>query len=167
MRSGSLARVFRRGDLTDRSPDRIPAQDCINTQVSTPEGLGRFRLLVIRTAGAAGLDSDRTDRLTLAANEVVTNALSHGVPPATVTISTTSAAIAVAVHDRGPGFAPLPGSAGASQDHARRGGPDASSPPPDPGLLSGRGMWLVHHLCDLVDTRTNADGTTVTLTLYR
>jgi hypothetical protein len=38
---------------------------------------------------------------------------------------------------------------------------------PGQGSLGGRGLWLVHHLCDLVETRTGEDGTVVRLHVHR
>lgn len=133
-----------------------------------PEDLARIRLLVTRTAHEAGLDSDRSNRLTLAANEIIANAIRHGVPPAMITIITTLTAIAVAVHDQGPGFTIRPAAAGKRpEDAVRDAVPPATRPPPDAEQVNGRGMRLARRLCDRLDVYTNSAGTTVTLTLYR
>ncbi len=98
----------------------------------------------------AGLDPDRTGGLVVAVNEIVANAITHGQPPATITMTATGANICVAVHDLG-------------------GGPDrdglADAQLPGPQHLRGRGLWLATQLCDQVDVRSDADGTTVTLIL--
>jgi hypothetical protein len=33
--------------------------------------------------------------------------------------------------------------------------------------VGGRGIWLVHQLCDLVEVRSGAEGTTVRMSVYR
>jgi anti-sigma regulatory factor (Ser/Thr protein kinase) len=98
------------------------------------------------TAGLVRLD--HADELVLAVSEAVTNALVHGVPPATVRIWLGEDRVVVHVHDEGEGPAdPLVGL-------LRRGGDEAAS---------GRGMWIAHQLD--VDIALFADGTGFTVRL--
>jgi anti-sigma regulatory factor (Ser/Thr protein kinase) len=123
----------------------------VTVAVTVPGDLSEVRHRVQEVARRHEFDPGRGARLVLAVNEIVTNAISHGVPPATVTISVTERAFVVAVHDRGAGFSPTGTGTGA----------------PSVDRVDGRGLWLAHRLCDRVDVRTVPSGTTVTLTLYR
>jgi anti-sigma regulatory factor (Ser/Thr protein kinase) len=123
----------------------------VTVYATGPDDLSEVRHCVSEMARLGGLDRDRTFRLTIAVNEIVTNAIRHGVPPATVTLTTTRPAVVVAVHDRGAGFAQTE--------------PDTDPPPVD--RVDGRGLWLATRLCDEVDVRTDPAGTTVTLVLDR
>src|SRR5687768_10770232 len=59
------------------------------------------RQLVADLSMTVGVEPDRTDGFVVAVNEIVTNALTHGLPPVTITVSSTSTAVQVAVHDQG------------------------------------------------------------------
>lgn len=119
--------------------------------VTVMDDLAEVRQQVRECARLHEIDAGRTAGFVVAVNEIVTNAISHGVPPATVTISATAHAFRVAVHDRGTGYLP-----------------DLSGTPPPPVEQDhGRGLWLANRLCDQVDVRTDPSRTTVTLTLYR
>jgi anti-sigma regulatory factor (Ser/Thr protein kinase) len=112
-------------------------------------GLGDLqavRRLVGSFAINAGLSGARTEEIVLAVNEIATNALLHGQPPATVRAWNADEEIILEVVDAGEGI------------------PDALAgqlPPPAQGL-GGRGLWLTRLLCDAVEI-CNAGGCTVTV----
>jgi anti-sigma regulatory factor (Ser/Thr protein kinase) len=110
--------------------------------------LARLRESMTRAARLAGLDDDRGSQLVLAVNEAATNAIRHGSGHADVTVSRTDHAIIVEVTDEGPGISTT-----------------ASALPPPIEATSGRGLWLVHHLCDRVDIHTGHWGTRIQLTM--
>ncbi len=86
---------------------------------------------------------------------MVANAITHGTPPVTLTITTTDTStgrtVVVAVHDCGRGGRRIA----------------AETAPPGPDRLHGRGLLLATRLCDRIDARTDAGGTTITLTVTR
>jgi anti-sigma regulatory factor (Ser/Thr protein kinase) len=94
----------------------------------------------------AGIDPDRAARLTLAVNEVVTNAIQHGGGSAEVTIRIAGARVIVEVEDTGSG---IPA--------------DVTAVRPGPEAMRGRGLWLANELCDEVDVRTGQAGTRIRL----
>jgi anti-sigma regulatory factor (Ser/Thr protein kinase) len=133
----------------------------VSVQAVTAADLASVRLLATEIAVVAGMDADRAGQLSVAVNEIVANAIIHGIPPATVTVTPTDTAVMILVHDRGDGFTrpgviPAPAH-GPGQSTA------ADAAPPSPDHLNGRGLWLATHLCDRLDVRTDAHGTTVTL----
>jgi anti-sigma regulatory factor (Ser/Thr protein kinase) len=128
-------------------------------EIAELDDLATVRGHVVEAARQAALDPDRTAGLTVAVNEVVTNAITHGMPPATVTITLTGGAVLITVHDRGTRFADLSAVRTATGENA------AEAAPPGPDHVRGRGLWLASALCDRVDIRAGAGGTTVTLTM--
>jgi anti-sigma regulatory factor (Ser/Thr protein kinase) len=118
------------------------------------------RQVVARASLTVGVEPDRADGFVVAVNEIVTNALTHGLPPATITISSTGMAVQVAVHDRGGFGDPYPAGAG----HV---GTDPVGQPPATDRPNGRGLWLASQLSDHLDIRTDTNGTTVTVRLHR
>ena len=111
------------------------------------DDLGRLRRLVGDRANAAGLSSPRVQDLQLAVNEVATNSLRHGGPTTTARVWQSETELVCQVE--GPG-------------HIRD--PLAGRRTPEPTSCGGRGLWLVHLLCDLVEVRSGEDGTVVRLT---
>jgi anti-sigma regulatory factor (Ser/Thr protein kinase) len=111
-----------------------------------PESLGRLRALVGREAARAGLLSGRIADLVLAVNEVATNSISHGGGSGRLRVWRESTALVCEVSDRGQVDSAL-------VDRRRPG------PQPD----DSRGLWIVNQLCDLVQLRSGASGTTVRL----
>ena len=92
----------------------------------------------------AGLGPVRTDDLTLAVWELAVNSVQHGGGEGVLRIWQEHDALVCEVRDSGYIDDPLVG---------RRTSVVATS--------GQRGIWLVNHLCDLVQLRTNAGGTTV------
>lgn len=107
------------------------------------------RRLVFERAIAAGLRPHQAADLVLAANEVATNSLRHGGGAGVVRVWSDRERIVCEVRDAGRIGQALVG---------RRRTPLKSS--------GGRGLWLVHQLCDLVEVRSNHGGTTVRMSIY-
>lgn len=95
-----------------------------------------------------GLSGEHAGQFTLAINEVVINSVRHGggIAAVTVVADEAGAEITVTVTDDGPGFdgAVRPELPPADQDH-------------------GRGLWLVHKMCDDVVIDSSSRGTLVRL----
>ncbi|MGH3498481.1 MAG: ATP-binding protein [Nocardioidaceae bacterium] len=101
-------------------------------------------------AEAAGVVWRRRDDCVLAVNELVTNSLLHGGGRGRLRIWADPDAFVCEVHDAGRIDDPLVG---------RRA--------PRPGCEHGRGLWIVHHLCDLTQIRSSPTaGTTVRITTW-
>jgi len=112
-------------------------------QVSSGQ-LMELRTLVRTRAEQLRVHPDRADDLVLAVNEVVTNSLRHGGGTADVAVWADDTSMVCEVRDRGHIADILAG---------------RFSPPPS--ATSGRGLWLVNQLCDLVQLRSSAHGTVV------
>ncbi|MDP9100822.1 MAG: sensor histidine kinase [Actinomycetota bacterium] len=108
--------------------------------------LGRVRSLTERTASEAGLSADRTHDVVLAVNEMAANSLHHGGGHGMLRIWVDGPVLICEIHDRGAINDPLVG---------RR--------VPDFQQEGGRGVWLAHQLCDLVQIRTFTDSNVVRL----
>lgn len=106
--------------------------------------LSALRGFVHRRAEEAGLGDERVDDLVYAVNEVVTNSICHGEGRARVSVWTEDSAVVCEVRDRGWIRDPLAGRLA-----------------PRPGTMTGRGLWLVNQLCDLVQLRSSPAGTTL------
>lgn len=105
------------------------------------------RQFVADRARLAGLAPDRVTDLVIAAGELAANTLAHTSGPGTLWVWAAGGEILCQVADSGYVRDPLAGSFL----------PD----PAEPG--GGRGLWVVHQLCDLVETRTGPAGTAVRL----
>lgn len=112
--------------------------------------LGAARRRLNDLAADAGLDPDRAADLVLAVSELGANSILHGGGGGTVRCWTTADAIVCEVADQGWIVDPLAGS--------RR---------PAPTADRGRGLWLVHALCDLVQVRSDPSGTIVRVVVRR
>jgi anti-sigma regulatory factor (Ser/Thr protein kinase) len=101
-------------------------------------------------ARLAGLSPDRTGDLVIAVGELAGNTLTHTGGPGALTMWVADDEIVCQVQDSGQITDPLAGT--------RR--PDADDP------SRGRGLWVVDQLCDLVEMRTGAAGTTIRLHMH-
>lgn len=108
--------------------------------------LGQVRRAVVRQAREAGLAGERVTDLQLAVNEVATNAVVHTSGPGTLRIWREARRLVCEIRDRG-----------------RLADRLAGRVPADPYSGSGRGLLIVHELCDLVEIHTGETGTTVRL----
>lgn len=112
--------------------------------------LSRIRALVGSRAGQAGLPRDRATDLVLAVSEVAANTIRHTGHPGTLRIWPGRRELVCELSDRGHIQDPLAG--------RRR---------PAPGRAGGHGLWIVHQACDLVELRSDEQGTTIRLHVYR
>jgi anti-sigma regulatory factor (Ser/Thr protein kinase) len=106
--------------------------------------LADLRRFIARRARAARLGSARGDDLVLAINEVATNSVRHGGGRGTLRAWQEGDFLICEVRDGGVIDDPLVG--------RRR---------PDGAKVGGYGLWLVNHVCDLVQVRSDARGTVV------
>jgi anti-sigma regulatory factor (Ser/Thr protein kinase) len=106
--------------------------------------LPAVRSFVSRQAKEAGLDRSRAADLVLAVSELATNSIIHGGGQGTVVLWRDPDALFCEVRDRGRLEHPLLG-----------------RERPGSAQSSGRGLWLVNHLCDLVQIRSFPTGNVV------
>jgi anti-sigma regulatory factor (Ser/Thr protein kinase) len=112
--------------------------------------LPQVRRVVARQARAAELDEARTDDLITAVNELASNSIQHGGGAGTLQTWRRPDRVVCEVRDFGRITDPMAG--------RRRSAADRSP---------GRGLPLVHLLCDLVQTYTCATGTTMRVHVLR
>jgi anti-sigma regulatory factor (Ser/Thr protein kinase) len=105
--------------------------------------LGVLRRRVVAHAAEAGASPVRAGDLALAVTELATNSIRHGGGHGRLRLWADGASLVCEVADTGHITDPLVG---------RR---------PTSRQLHGRGLWLVHQLCDLVQVRTEPGGTVV------
>lgn len=110
------------------------------------DSLRELRALVARCAEEAGLGADRTADLVLATSEIAANTLRHTADGGTLRVWRTGREILCQIEDGGVITDALAG-------RVRPAG----------GEPSGHGLWLVNQVCDLVEVRSRADGTTIRL----
>lgn len=106
--------------------------------------LHEARSRVSAEASRAGLSSDRIFDLVASVGELTANSIMHGGGQGVLSFWREDGALVVEVEDRGLIEEPLAG----------RIRPGASR-------LSGRGLWMVNHLCDLAQVRSGPAGTRV------
>jgi anti-sigma regulatory factor (Ser/Thr protein kinase) len=111
-------------------PSELGQSDAIHV-LDHPRQLTELRQVVRSHAARAGLTTSRSEDLVLAVSEVASNALEHGVPPATVCLWITSTLVICQISDNGHFTQPL---AGLLPPHRNQG--------------RGRGLWMIHQLCD-------------------
>lgn len=110
------------------------------------DGLAAVRRFTFAHAAQAGLGATRTSDLVLAVNELATNSVRYGGGRGAVLMWEDGEAVVCEVRDAG-----------------RMSDPLAGRHRPDPSLPGGRGLFMVNHLCDLVQIRSRAQGTSVRL----
>jgi anti-sigma regulatory factor (Ser/Thr protein kinase) len=110
--------------------------------------LGDVRHAVALHGERAGLAAARVDDLVLAVNEVVANSVRHGGGHGVLRVWREDGVLVCEVKDRGRIRDPLAG---------RR--------TPHVGQLGGRGLWLAHVVSDLVQLRSDPDGTVVRVSM--
>ena len=140
------------GDYLDPSTvlawdDPLPAPPADPAEiVFTREDLALVRTFVSEHAAGAGFADDRVSDLVLAVNELATNSMRHGGGRGLLSVWRENGTFLCEVHDRGRITDPL---AGRELPLDLRGG--------------GRGLWLVNHLCDLVQVRSSEAGNVIRL----
>ena len=105
--------------------------------------LGRLRVWVAEQADASGLDAERSSELVTAINELTTNTVRHAGTHGVLRFWTVPGELIFQVEDAGHILDPL---AGRRLQAAGTG---------------GLGLWMANQLCDLVEVRTSAAGTTI------
>lgn len=105
------------------------------------ESLAKVRATVMREAARAGLGVDRVADAVQTVNEAATNSLQYGGGHGTLRVWRDADALVCEVADSGHIGQPLAG----------RQRPAATAE-------GGRGLWLVNHLCDLVELRSYPSG---------
>jgi anti-sigma regulatory factor (Ser/Thr protein kinase) len=104
------------------------------------------RSVVAAEARSAGLGRERAEDLVLAVSEVAANAIRHGQGGGVLQVWERPGRLICQIEDLGHIQDPLAG-------HRL----------PSSHATGGIGLWAVNQLCDLVEVRTGADGTTVRL----
>jgi anti-sigma regulatory factor (Ser/Thr protein kinase) len=133
-----------------------PEPDCFAGELPPPatpeifafglEELSEVRRRVAVAAEGAGMSPHGVADLIIAASELVANSVMHGGGSGTLRLWRENGSLLAEVEDRGRIEGPLVGRL-------------------RPGLAQegGRGLWLANQLCDLVQIRSGAAGTTVRL----
>ena len=125
----------------------LPAPGSPVTELEfTREDAALVRTFVGEYASAAGIGGARLDDLVLAVHELATNTMRHGGGRGVLRAWRENGTLLCEVADRGHIADPL---AGRERPPDRYGG--------------GRGLWMVNHLCDLVQLRTSRAGNVVRL----
>jgi anti-sigma regulatory factor (Ser/Thr protein kinase) len=127
-----------------------PPPDTVEWRAFSAEVLGDIRRRVRAFAAEAALTADQVDDLELAVGEVMANSVVHGGGHGNVAWWSENGRVMCEVRDRGRITDPLAG---------RR--------DPAGSTTTGRGLWLVNQLCDLVQIRVFRAGTTLRLHLER
>jgi anti-sigma regulatory factor (Ser/Thr protein kinase) len=109
-----------------------------------------IRRVVAHHAGALGFSAARGEDAILAVNEVMTNSVRYGGASGTVALWHQGRTLVCEVRDHGRIEQVLAGRI--RPPHAQAG---------------GHGLWIVNQLCDLVQIRCDASGTTVRLFISR
>jgi hypothetical protein len=115
-----------------------------------PGGLAALRAAVERRGHTAGLTSQRVEDLVLAANELATNVVRHGQGEGCLQMWTDGPWLICEVANRDGLADPFIGTRSPASDET-----------------TGRGLWIVNQLCDLVELRTSPSGTAVRLRFAR
>jgi anti-sigma regulatory factor (Ser/Thr protein kinase) len=113
--------------------------------------LAGVREFTAARAPRAGLAPRQVSDLVLAVSELAANTLAHTSGPGTLTMWVTDDEVICQVHDHGQITDPLAGTVRPAPDF-----PDG-----------GRGLWVVHQVCDRVEIRTGRAGTTVRVHMRR
>lgn len=109
-----------------------------------------LRDVVRRVASGFGIEGPQADGFVLAVHELAANSIRHGGGRGTLRMWGAAGEVVAEVQDRG-GIA----------------GPVSAAIPPGLWRESGRGMLLVHELCDLVDIRSLDGGSVVRVSVRR
>nr|MBA3908200.1 ATP-binding protein [Pseudonocardiales bacterium] len=126
-----------------------PAPDHAQVLAFDHTSLHELRSTVARCAARWDMSASRIDDLQLAVSEIGANSVMHAGGRGTFRIWSDGRAIMCEMQDQGRITDPLVG---------RR--------KPSVEDITGRGLYLVHELCDLVQVRSTAGGTLVRIRLH-
>jgi anti-sigma regulatory factor (Ser/Thr protein kinase) len=127
-------------------PPAAPKDPDLDVHLDSADDLSALRRRLRRWGGGVVNDQDNDD-IIIAVDEIATNALEHGHPPARVRGWTTLEALFVRVDDHGSDRIPTTTGYRRPSTDARR----------------GRGIWIARHLADVLTTHIGSTGTTVVL----
>jgi anti-sigma regulatory factor (Ser/Thr protein kinase) len=122
----------------ERANELTPPKSAPSELHFTVTELGEVRRLVAGECSQAAFGQERTEDLTLAINELASNSICHGGGGGTLLVWREESMLVCEVRDRGHIASP-------QMPRAR----------PTPDHFSGRGLWLVDELCDLVQIRSS------------
>jgi anti-sigma regulatory factor (Ser/Thr protein kinase) len=108
------------------------------------DSLARMRRSVFKLAVEEGFDADRATEAVIAVNEAATNSLTHGGGRGVLRAWVDDGTLIFEVRDSGQIHEALVG--------RQRPGHDGAT---------GRGLWMVNHLCELVQIRSSPSGSAV------
>jgi anti-sigma regulatory factor (Ser/Thr protein kinase) len=128
----------------DRDAPLPPPRTSTRQLAFSLDSLHGMRSFVSEWAAAERLDRGRTDELVLAVNELATNSVRYGGGRGDLYVWREGETLLCEVRDRG---------------HIED--PRAGSTLPGPDQFSGRGLWLVNNLCELVEIHSSDQGTAV------
>jgi anti-sigma regulatory factor (Ser/Thr protein kinase) len=132
------------GDATAFAAPLPPPRDAVLRGVFGPGDIPATRHTVAQYARTCGLGEEQVEVLELAATELATNSIRYGGGSGTVTMWAADGAAVVEFSDGGRLADPLTGRLTPTLEQE-----------------GGRGLFLVHQLCDLVQVRSSDHGTTV------
>lgn len=150
--------LIRRDGRQERNEGYLVGEDYPFEALAGPRGpyqelgytsgdLAAVRARVAQCAADAGVPQDRLPRLAVAVTEIATNSIRHGGGAGTLRAWSQDSTFLCEFRDAGYIADPMLG-------RTR----------PAPEQIGGRGLWLAHQLCDLVEIRSTPDqGTTVRL----
>ena len=126
-----------------------PPPEAPRRRTRGPDAVPPPRRTVAQYARRVGLAEEQVEVLELAASELATNSIRHGGGTGTVAMWVEPGAAVVEFSDSGHVTDLLAGRLRPSLEQ-----------------VGGRGVYLVNRLCDLVQLRSSADGTTVRITTW-
>lgn len=133
------------------SAPAAPVDLDLDVRLESADGLAELRRRLRSWGTGAALSDSDTDDIVIAVDEIATNALEHGQPPARVRGWSTADAVFVRVDDHGRTGIP------ATTGYVR----------PATDARRGRGIWMARHLADVLTTHNGPTGTTVALRFPR
>ena len=119
------------------------ASEAVDERIFGLADLSDVRRVVAQAASDAGMSDRRASDFVLAADEIATNAILHGSPPARLRVWRDDGAVVCEVTDAGRGIAD----------------PEPGRVAPPPGALGGRGLWLARRFSDQLEVQDGAGST--------
>jgi anti-sigma regulatory factor (Ser/Thr protein kinase) len=144
-----LSRDYEGTDIDPFSGNLPDPSGAVEEFVLAGLGLDRVRRLVAEHAAAAGLDGQRASEFVVAVNEAATNTVRHADGIGVLRLWREDNSVICDVVDHGWIHDPLAGRLPVSTTET-----------------AGRGLWLIHQLCDLVQIRSSETSTLVRMHMY-